>query len=105
MSTGTGSVSTWDEIEAKYQTEGRLAKLWRKTKEAPYMPVGILGAAFGIGYGALKFKHRGKMSTSVYLIHMRVAAQGCIVAAVTLGVTYNLLRDYVFNKKEEEETS
>jgi len=100
---GSSNLSTWEEMEAKYADEGRLAKLWRKSKEAPYVPIGALGAVFGLAYGALHYKHRGKMSTSVYLIHMRVAAQSCVVSAVTLGVAWNLLQEYVFAPKQKEE--
>jgi len=51
-----------------------------------------------IGYGIAQFKNKGTMSTSVYLMQYRVRAQSVIVGALTLGVSYSLLKDYVFNK-------
>ena len=47
-----------------------------------------------LGYGAYNFKNRGKMSTSVYLMHLRVKAQSMVVGAMALGVTYALLKDH-----------
>ena len=32
------------------------------------------------------------MSTSVYLMHLRVKAQGMVVGALTIGVAYNILQ-------------
>ena len=52
-----------------------------------------------IAYGAAQYKNRGNMSTSVYLMHYRVKAQGVVVGALTLGVAYSLLKDYVFDKE------
>lgn len=47
-----------------------------------------------LGYGFYKYKHRGNMSTSVYLMHLRVQAQSMVVGAMTVGVAYTLFRDY-----------
>lgn len=38
-----------------------------------------------VGYGLYKLKHRGNMKMSLHLIHMRVAAQGFVVGAITCG--------------------
>jgi len=82
----------------KGYTGTQSGKLWEKTKAAPFVPLGILGTLAMIAYGAVQYKNRGNMSTSVYLMHYRVKAQGVIVGALTLGVGYSLLKDYVFNK-------
>ena len=50
-------------------------------------------------YGAYKFQHRGKMSTSVFLMQLRVAAQGTVVGSLAIGLGYTMLRDRIFNKK------
>jgi hypothetical protein len=47
-----------------------------------------------LGYGAYNFKNKGQMSTSVYLMHLRVKAQSMVVGAMALGVTYALLKDH-----------
>jgi asparagine N-glycosylation enzyme membrane subunit Stt3 len=36
------------------------------------------------------------MSTSVFLMQLRVAAQGTVVACLTAGIGYSLCKDYVF---------
>lgn len=80
-------------------TETRTGKLWKKTKSAPFVPLGILGTVAMIAYGVRQYKNRGDMASSVYLMHYRVRAQGMIVGAMTLGVAYSLLKDYVFDKE------
>jgi predicted negative regulator of RcsB-dependent stress response len=76
-------------------------KLWDKTKEAPFVPLGILGTLAMIGYGVYDYKNRGNMSTSVYVMQYRVKAQSVIVGAMALGVTYTVLRDLLKPKKTE----
>jgi hypothetical protein len=76
-------------------------KFWSKARDAPYVPAGILGTLAVIGYGVYDFKNRGNMSASVYIMQYRVKAQSVVVGALTLGVTYSLLRDYVFHKKKD----
>uniref|UniRef100_A0A803TAH3 HIG1 domain-containing protein n=1 Tax=Anolis carolinensis TaxID=28377 RepID=A0A803TAH3_ANOCA len=65
------------------ETEG--SKLMRKSRESPFVPVGIAGFAAVVAYGLYKLKHRGDTKMSIHLIHMRVAAQGFIVGAMTCG--------------------
>lgn len=43
-----------------------------------------------VSYGLYKLKYRRDQKMSIHLIHMRVAAQGCVVGAVTLGNLLNL---------------
>lgn len=46
---------------------------------------GMAGFAVVVGYGLYKLKHRGNTKMSLHLIHMRVAAQGFVVGAITCG--------------------
>jgi len=46
---------------------------------------GMAGFAMVVGYGLYRLKHRGDMKMSLHLIHMRVAAQGFVVGAITCG--------------------
>ncbi|XP_045465171.1 HIG1 domain family member 1A, mitochondrial-like [Harmonia axyridis] len=71
-------------------------KLLKKSQEAPMFPIacGVLTAA--VGYGAYMFKNKGKMSTSVYLMHLRVGAQGAAVGALTIGLAYTMVKQYIF---------
>ena len=43
-----------------------------------------------VSYGLYKLKYRRDQKMSIHLIHMRVAAQGFVVGAVTLGNLLNL---------------
>ncbi|ELT95581.1 hypothetical protein CAPTEDRAFT_174895 [Capitella teleta] len=65
-----------------------------KCLDQPFVPLGILGTLGMLGYGAVNFKNRGSMSTSVYLMHLRVKAQSMVVGAMALGVSYALLKDH-----------
>lgn len=53
-----------------------------------------------VGYGAYMFKHKGKMSTSVYLMHLRVGAQGAAVASLTAGLIYTMINEHIIKKKK-----
>lgn len=46
---------------------------------------GMAGFFAIVGYRLMKMKSRGDTKMSVHLIHMRVAAQGFVVGAMTLG--------------------
>lgn len=47
---------------------------------------GMAGFFAIVGYRLFKLKSRGEMKMSVHLIHMRVAAQGFVVGAMTVGM-------------------
>lgn len=47
--------------------------------------VGMAGFLAIVGYRLMKMKSRGDTKMSVHLIHMRVAAQGFVVGAMTIG--------------------
>jgi len=76
-------------------------KLKRKAQDAPFVPLGIAGMLGAVGYGAYSFKSRGNMSTSVFLMHLRVKAQSMVVGAMTLGVGWMLLNDHILKKPSE----
>uniref|UniRef100_A0A8V1AHE1 HIG1 hypoxia inducible domain family member 1C n=1 Tax=Gallus gallus TaxID=9031 RepID=A0A8V1AHE1_CHICK len=71
-------------VYPEYETEtSQTSKLLRKFKETPFVPIGMAGFAVVVGYGLYKLKHRGNTKMSLHLIHMRVAAQGFVVGAIT----------------------
>lgn len=82
--------------------EENQSKLLRKVKENPFVPVGIAGGIAIVAYQLMKMKHRGDTKMSVHLIHMRVAAQGFVVGAMTMGVVYSMYRDYFANPTEDK---
>lgn len=77
--------SSYDDDESKFL---------RKAKENPFVPVGMAGFIAIVGYRLFKMKSRGDTKLSVHLIHMRVAAQGFVVGAMTVGVLYSMYKDY-----------
>ncbi|KAG6455540.1 HIG1 domain family member 1C [Manduca sexta] len=85
-----------------YNEESQADRLARKSKDSPFMIIGILGLIGVCSYGAYKFKHRGKMSTSVFLMQLRVAAQGTVVSALTIGVAYTLVKQHLFKDDKKE---
>ncbi|XP_032514760.2 HIG1 domain family member 1A, mitochondrial [Danaus plexippus] len=80
-----------------YHEESHSEKLARKSKESPFMVIGLASLAAAVGYGVYSFKNRGPMSTSVFLMQFRVIAQGATVGALTAGITYSMYSNY-FNK-------
>lgn len=65
--------------------------------------LGIGGLVLACGFAAYKFKHRGQMSTSVFLMQTRVAAQGTVVSALTLGLLYSMFQKHVLHKDDWDE--
>ncbi|KAI5642318.1 hypoxia induced protein conserved region domain-containing protein [Phthorimaea operculella] len=85
-----------------YTEESHSEKLARKSKDSPFMIIGILGLIGVCGFGAYKYKTRGGMSTSVYLMQLRVAAQGTVVSALTIGLAYTLAKEHLFKDKSDK---
>ncbi|XP_078390785.1 HIG1 domain family member 1C-like [Cetorhinus maximus] len=83
------------------QDDGESSKLLTKSKESPFIPFGIAGclAIVALGFHRLR---RSKQKMSVHLIHMRVAAQGFLVGAMTLGVAYSMYNDYIRKPRQEK---
>lgn len=84
----------------RFEEESQSDKLARKAKEAPFVPLGLAGLTGVVLYGAYKFKHRGAMSPSVFLMQLRVAAQGTVVACLTAGLAYSMAKEYIFTSDE-----
>ncbi|NXR53254.1 HIG1A protein, partial [Hippolais icterina] len=90
-----------ESVFPEYETEtSQTTRLIKKFKETPFVPIGMGGFFAVVAYGLYKLKHRGNMKMSLHLIHMRVAAQGFAVGALTCGVLYSMFRDYVGKPKE-----
>lgn len=83
----------------EYKDESQAERLARKSEEAPFFPVAITGCAAAVAYGAYKFKSRGMMSPSVFLMQLRVGAQGVAVGALTLGLVYSIINERFLKKK------
>ncbi|KAG8443485.1 hypothetical protein GDO86_012036 [Hymenochirus boettgeri] len=76
------------------------SKFIRKSKESPFVPIGMAGFVGVVAYGLYRLKSRGNTKLSVHLIHMRVGAQGFVVGAMTCGVLYSMYREYLAKPSE-----
>ncbi|CAH2302715.1 HIG1 domain family member 1B [Pelobates cultripes] len=84
--------------------ESVTGKLQRKMKQSPLVPVGLAGFAVIVAYGLYRLKGRGDVKMSVHLIHTRVAAQACVVAATALGTSYSIYKEYRQRQSLERST-
>ncbi|XP_060693116.1 HIG1 domain family member 2A, mitochondrial [Hemiscyllium ocellatum] len=76
---------------SKPKEEGFQEKFIRKTKENPFVPIGMLGTAGALTYGLIAFKH-GKTRQSQLLMRARIFAQGFTVAAILVGVVATAMK-------------
>lgn len=53
-------------------------------------------------YGAYMFKRRGQMSPSVFLMHLRVGAQGLAVGTLTMGLAVTMYQNFMEQRKAKE---
>ena len=53
---------------------------------------GLMGTAAALVYGAYAYKNRGPMSTSRYLMRLRVVAQSAVVLSMILGASWSSMR-------------
>lgn len=83
-----------------FEEESQSDRLARKSKEAPFFPIALGVCAIACGYGAYMFKRRGQMSPSVFLMQLRVGAQGLAVGTLTLGLAYTMYRENFMKKTE-----
>lgn len=76
---------------ARPKEEAFRDKFIRKTKENPFVPIGMLGTAGALTYGLIAFKH-GKTRQSQLLMRARIFAQGFTVAAILVGVVVTAVK-------------
>ncbi|XP_031569271.1 HIG1 domain family member 1C-like [Actinia tenebrosa] len=88
--------SQWQTLEEK---ESPTEKMMRKSRDQPFIPIGIVGLVGACVWGAIAYRHRGPMSTSRYLMRLRVIAQSCVVGSIMVGLGVTALQDS--GKKEK----
>ena len=65
---------------------------------------GIAGTVAAIVWGAIAYKHRGPaMTTSRYLMRLRVIAQSCVVGSIMAGIGVTTLQDKLEARAKENE--
>ncbi|KAM4689365.1 HIG1 domain family member 1A, mitochondrial [Discoglossus pictus] len=92
-----------DALPTYEMADSQTSKLIRKSKESPFVPIGMAGFVAVVAYGLYKLRSRGDTKMSVHLIHMRVGAQGFVVGAMTCGVLYSMYKEYLAKPSEKKE--
>ncbi|GAB1864360.1 Hig1 domain family member 1a [Camponotus japonicus] len=75
-------------------------KLLEKGRKSPFLVASLIGLTGICGYGAYAFKKR-KISTQMYLIQLRVAAQGTAIGCLTIGMIYHMIRKHILHDENE----
>ncbi|CAN7942027.1 unnamed protein product [Ixodes hexagonus] len=87
-------------FDPSFGEETTTSKFKRKYKESPFMVFGLTGCICACAYGAYMYRRRKFFDTSVYMMQLRVAAQGTVVGFLTIGVSYNLVQRFL-NRNQE----
>lgn len=76
--------------QAKWRPEKDIddkQKFMSKAQKEPFVPLGFVGLIGAIGYGVYAYRNRGPaMTTSRYLMRLRVVAQSMVVGSIMVGV-------------------
>ncbi|XP_076470470.1 HIG1 domain family member 2A, mitochondrial-like [Babylonia areolata] len=75
------------ERDVFYKEEGVKDKFLRKTKENPFVPIGVLVTTFALSFGLWQMK-TGNKRMSQNMMRLRIFGQGFTVLAVLGGVAY-----------------
>ena len=67
----------------------------------PVVPIGILGALGAIGYAVHNYKNKTHERMSVYVVQLRVVAQGIVVGALALTAGSTLYRRLMDDDKKK----
>ena len=108
-----------------YEEESQSSKLIKKARDSPYVPIGgftsmllvwgwdfiekcvtgLAGCVGAVAYGIAKYKNRGTMSTSVYLMKFRVVAQSMGVLTLGVGVVVSMVNEHLLPKLMKNDSS
>ncbi|KAF7996309.1 hypothetical protein HCN44_001941 [Aphidius gifuensis] len=89
-----------DDIE--FLDESGSSAALRRIKNNPFLAIGMTGFLVTAAVGAYKYKSRPKgMSTGLFLVQLRVAAQTAVIGTLTVGMAWGMFQEYVLKKKPE----
>ncbi|KYN33340.1 HIG1 domain family member 1A [Trachymyrmex septentrionalis] len=74
-------------------------KFVEKGRKSPFLIASLISLAGVCGYGIYGFKKK-KMSTQIYLMQLRVAAQGTAIACLAIGMAYHMVKKYILHDEE-----
>ncbi|XP_038046012.1 HIG1 domain family member 1C-like [Patiria miniata] len=89
----SSTVTQTPNIDYGQYKETAVEKLKRKAYDEPFVPLGITAFVGALVWGAVSYKHRKGMSTSIYLMRLRVVAQTCVVGAMTVGAAVTMFKN------------
>ncbi|CAM1321425.1 HIGD1C (predicted) [Pycnogonum litorale] len=75
-------------------------RLLERSKDNPLLPIGLTGTALMVAYGFYNYKNRGDVSTSLYMMKLRVKAQSVVVGLLTISVAYSMIDQFILKKKD-----
>lgn len=92
---------TFEEYENR---ETFVEKYKRRIRENPFLAAGLLGLTGMLVAGGMKYKklRADGMTPSIFLINLRVAAQGMVAGALALGLMAQFYSERVENAKKTE---
>ncbi|XP_015185365.1 PREDICTED: uncharacterized protein LOC107071144 [Polistes dominula] len=77
-------------------------RMTRHAQKNPFLIAGFATLLAACAIGAYKFKHRGNMPVSLYLLQFRVLAQGSVIGCITAGMLYHMVNEHVLHKGKKE---
>ncbi|KAK8785528.1 hypothetical protein V5799_008107 [Amblyomma americanum] len=88
-------------LDMPYREETATEKFKRKAKESPFMIIGLSGCIAACAYGAFLFRRHGRTNPSLFLMKLRVTAQGTVIGCLMFGVMYSLSQRFVHRNDKE----
>ncbi|KAK3908948.1 HIG1 domain family member 1B [Frankliniella fusca] len=90
---------TFEEYENK---ETFVEKYKRRIRESPFLYAGLLGLSGMLVAGGMRYKRlrAAGMSPSIFLINLRVAAQGMVAGALALGLIAQAIKETTPSQQE-----
>ncbi|KAI4496276.1 hypothetical protein M0804_000086 [Polistes exclamans] len=89
------------EESASYE-ESITDRMTQHAKKNPFLMAGFASLIAACVIGAYKFKHRGNMPVSLYLLQFRVLAQGSVIGCISAGMLYHMVNEHVLHKGKKE---
>ncbi|XP_046838726.1 HIG1 domain family member 1A, mitochondrial-like [Vespa crabro] len=71
-------------------------------KRNPFLMAGFASLIAACAIGVYKFKRRGNMPISHYLLQFRVLAQSSVIGCITIGMAYHMFNEHVLHKGKKE---
>ncbi|KAI4500210.1 hypothetical protein M0802_004627 [Mischocyttarus mexicanus] len=84
-----------------YEDDTLTDRMSQHAKKNPFLMAGFATLITACAIGAYKFKQRGSMPVSLYLLQFRVLAQGSVIGCITAGMLYHMINEHVLHKEKK----